>query len=613
MNPKKITLIIFAAVLGAVLWFQYSYPQMALSNFFIDRNKAVVLAQNYLQERSINVHDYKVASVFETDESASRYLQKTIGYEKLISFLKENDYDLFYWLVRFFKEGEKEEYRVVVSSATGKIISYKHTIEETASRKTVTKEDALVRAIDFLKTNFNFNPDEYTIKGSLSNVFDNRTDYAFSWTKNSVNIPWSTQPNDGTGKLVASVTISGEEILSFWKGNFTIPEPFDRALDRYRNVSRNISTVLYFFYLFLMAVCIYYLIAQRHHLAMHATKRFYISFAIAMFVFHFISNLNDFQAVLFNYRTTSPFQDYVWRYWMNSIRETALFSVSLVIVALAGELFHYESFRKKKEGAFLYYIQTTFLSRHVSGLLIIAYLTCIIMLGLQAIITHFGQLYLGVWTEHSWFESVSTAYIPFISAFFIAFSSSTFEEIFYRLFCTSYLKRYLHGTIVAVILTSLLWGFAHTSYPVYPMWFRGVEVTCMGLFLSYIYFQFGIVTVMAAHFLFNAFWQSAGFILGKSDPAYFYGAVFLLSLPFLWAVTAFLLNRKTEERELKWTLSPNQHFNAGILQLYLEAHPEIIDQKSKTQLKKEIVSKGWDMAVVEKAIEKVFGPIEEEK
>jgi hypothetical protein len=613
MNKKSIILVVLAAVLGVAVWLKYSYPQMAISDFSIDRNKAVTLAKEYLHERSINPDQFKVASIFETDETASRYLQKTIGHEKIISFLKENDYDLFFWIVRFFKEGEKEECRVILSSATGKVISYKHTIAETAAREAVTQEEALARAIDFLKRNFQFNPDDYSIKGNIANTFDNRTEYAFSWNKNSVNIPWSKDPNDGTGKLVTSVTISGQEVLSFWKSNFTIPEPFNRELERYRNISRNISTVLYFFYIFLTAVCVYYLISQRHHLAMHLTKRFYIGLAIFMFVIHFVSDLNEFEVVLFNYKTTSPFQDYIWRFWMDSIRQTALFSTSIVVVALAGELFHYESYRHKKEGSLLYYVRTTFLSRKISLLLMMGYLTCMIMLGLQALITHIGQRYWGVWTEYSWFEGISTAYIPFISAFFIAFSAGTFEEIFYRLFCTSYLKRYLRYTSVAIILSSILWGFAHTSYPVFPMWFRGVEVSCMGFLLSYIYFQFGIITVIVGHFLFDAFWQSAGFILGKSEPAYFYGAIFLLMLPFFWAVIAFLVNRKTEERKLTWNLTPHQHFNVGVLQLYLQSHPEMLDQKSKMQLKREIVAKGWDMAVAEKAIENVFGPIEEEK
>ena len=57
--------------------------------------------------------------------------------QKLIRFINQEHFDLFFWKVRFFKENVKEEYHFVISSATGEIISYRHVIDETASRKII--------------------------------------------------------------------------------------------------------------------------------------------------------------------------------------------------------------------------------------------------------------------------------------------------------------------------------------------------------------------------------------------------------------------------------------------------------------------------------------------
>ena len=99
-----------------------------------------------------------MAVLFNVDEDADRYLQKTLGIAASQHLIHKLHYDLFCWVVRFFKEKQKEEYKVAVSSATGEVIGFSHAIEDTASRPLVDKEKARQFAFDFLKTTFAFNP-----------------------------------------------------------------------------------------------------------------------------------------------------------------------------------------------------------------------------------------------------------------------------------------------------------------------------------------------------------------------------------------------------------------------------------------------------------------------
>ena len=173
----------------------------------------------------------------------------------------------------------------------------------------------------------------------------------------------------------------------------------------------------------------------------------------------------------------------------------------------------------------------------------------------------------------------------------------------FRMFAISFGKKIFGNTIAAVVISSLLWGFSHSNYPVFPMWFRGIEVTCLGLFLSWVYLRLGIIPVIVGHYLFDVFWNCAEYMLGITNPFYFLSSLFILLLPCLWAIVAFILNKKVELRAMRWRLTKHQLYNLEVLKTFFHQHPEEIRQKKLQQIVDEISSHGWDPAVVEAALE----------
>lgn len=611
MNIKRThwLIFLFLALTSFALWWKISYPPMAILNFSLNRSNALNISKNFLKELSVpNIDEFKTASIFDFDRDTNRYIKKAVNFEALKHFIQQYDYDLFFWVVRFYKEKTKEEYRVVVSSSSGEVMAYKHIIEDTAHRPVIEREEALTKAADFLSQKFKFIPADYTLKGDTKNTHDHRTDYSFSWDNNAVNIPWSEKKDSGTGKLSKTVTMTGDEILSFSKNTFLVPEEFNRDIERIKNTGQNLTTLVKIIYFTIFTIAIYTIISRRNHLAMHTTKRFYMGVVATAFIFNMGADWNEFQIVLAKYNTSVPFKDYLWRYWMENIRETFLVSLVIIVPALAGELLRYEVFPQKKQSSFAFYIHSTFLSKDVGRLIVLGYLIFPILLGLQTLLYSIGEKYLGVWKEFSWANNMSTAYWPFLSAFMIGFNASLFEELFFRMFGLSWGKKIFKNTAAAVILISFFWGFGHSGHPVYPMWFRGIEVGCIGLFMSFIYLRFGIIPTLVGHFLFNVFWNSAGFLLGKTQLMYLLSILGVLALPLLWALIAFCMNKKVVEKPMTWKLNKAQQFNLHILESYLRLHPEYLNQRNQQQLSKEISSNGWDVAVVEKAIENVFGP-----
>ena len=605
IKPNRLHWIIFLILsfLSVTLWYKLSYPSLAFVQLSVDKNKAVKSAEDYLRSKGYDISGYKTAVIFGFDDATNRYLEKTIGFEKLKQFLRKHDFDMFFWIIRLFKEGEKEEFRLTVSAKKKEIISFKHIIEETAHRRGISKQEAQEKVEQFLKASFNFDPGPYTLRNSLQTGYDNRIEFSFTWQKKDVLIPWSPAANSGTGKLVAGATIAGNEILSFSKNTFIVPDPFNRFLEKNFEAGRNLSTAASILYLILFVSCVFIIVQRRNHLAMHTTKKFYIKIACLLFAFNIISYFNNFQGVLFNYPTTVPLDSYLGRNIIQLLKDSLFFAVAILMPSLSGELLRFEMFKNRKEGSFLFYLHSTFFSRKVASSILLGYLTCLIMLGIQSVIINFGKTYLGVWVEHDWMSSFSSAYLPFLAALIIGFKASFTEEIMYRMFAIGWGKKIFKSTVLAVLFSSLVWGFAHSGYPVFPTWFRGIEVACLGTFLAFIYLRYGIITAIIAHYLFDSFWTSAEYLLGQSQPLYFYSSLSLLLLPLALAVVSFFLNRKEQERPLCWYLNKHQKFNLQVLKNFLKSHSDKFKNKTKEEIKEEIASHGWDVAVVEIALE----------
>ena len=606
MKINRQTWIVFAGLstLSFILWLWLSYPQLEFANFSVDRAEAAEIAREYLRARQEDPARFRMAVVFSSDGEADRYLQHSVGFAELIQFIQKYDFDLFFWVVRFYRENEKEGYKAFVSSATGEIIGFQHTIDDGAAREPLGREEARQKAAEFLRKRFQFNPMSHAVKGDFETVYDNRSDFSFSWQRKDVQIPWSREePLGGTGKLLIGAKVSGHEILTFYKNTFSIPDQFNRYLARIQDTGKILSQAVYVLGLALFTSAVFLMIVRRNHLATHTTKRFYIGLMAFSFVLSLLAVFNQWQSVLFDYGTTGDFHVYLGQLTMQTLISALFISVAVIMPGLAGEAIHYQTFKEKPEGSFLYYLHSTFFSREVAKAVFLGYGVWIVMLGIQSVVIALGQRYAGVWVEHAWMNSLSTAYLPFFVAFTLGFKASITEELMFRMFAISFGKKILGNTMAAVILASLLWGFSHSNYPVFPMWFRGVEVTCLGLFLSWAYLRFGIIPVIVGHYLFDVFWNCAEYIFGVTNPFYFVSSLLILLLPGMWVVIAFVLNKKMELRPMRWRMTRHQLYNLEVLKTFFRQHSEETYGKPPQQIVDEISSHGWDPAVVEAALE----------
>ena len=143
---------------------------------------------------------------------------------------------------------------------------------------------------------------------------------------------------------------------------------------------------------------------------------------------------------------------------------------------------------------------------------------------------------------------------------------------------------------------------------VIPMWFRGLEVTLLGFLFSFFYLKYGLLTVIVAHYLFDAFWTNSAYLLGQTTPFLFYSSIAVLALPLIFGIIAFIINRSDEERAMIWKLNKHQVYNIEILKTFLNDKNMLKNKNEEDlhKLKKGIISNGWDIAVVEMAFDDIL-------
>ena len=599
---KEWILFVLIAFFSLGLWFKFEYSRFAFVDLSVNKKEALTQAESYLKSQGVDTDKYLKAIVFDTDEWADRYLQRTIGVKSEEGFIKKYDYELFSWLVRFFQELKKEEYIIRISSRSGNILNFKHLIEDVELREVVDKNAARQKAEGFLKSAFGLNLNEYDFHEEKIKRYDRRIDYTFSWEKKGVYIPWGKE--QGGAKLLIGATISGQEIREFYKSKLDIPEKFQRYIENQFALGTYLSGLSFLFLFFLLAWSIYIVNKERYNLILRLCKKLFVYLVIFLVIINIIYFFNNAQNTIIEYPTSINLVAFIATCLVKIIINLIFLSICFILPGIAGESLRYQVMPNNKYSSFLHYIKSTFYSRNVSERIILGYILFLIFLGFQAVLLQFGQRYLGVWREWIKLTQLSSSYVPFLSAFIVASNASLNEEIIFRLFNINWAKKYLKNTIIAVIFSAFIWGLGHSEYAIFPVWFRVIEVTILGFLFGFIFIRYGLIALIVAHYLFDVFWGTAPYILGHSRLDLFIGSILLLAIPLIFALVAYFMNKEDKERKVAIMLNPTEKFNLNILITFVASRKS--QGLSPIEAKKELMQHNWDISLIELAINEVF-------
>ena len=196
--------------------------------------EAKAKAIEHLAAAGADASAYEVVTYYQNqpDAMAIRYILERDSVA-VVNRLYQEDLLASLWVTRFFRYGEKEEYRVAVHPEDGSLYSINHLLAEEAEGADLEEAQAQAIAVDHLRS-FGLDPERLELKEASSEKLPNRRDHRFVF-----------EAVEGDGRNVdelryrVRVNVAGDEPVSIYRF-LKVPEDWQRE----RQESTTLKTAL---------------------------------------------------------------------------------------------------------------------------------------------------------------------------------------------------------------------------------------------------------------------------------------------------------------------------------------------------------------------------------
>lgn len=493
-----LSLWLLAALGGAFVAYRYffrAFPEASV-DFKVTRSAALDRGRDFASAQGLSLQGYRSAVVFDVNDDTKTYLEREAGLEQA-NRLMSSDVSVWYWQVRFFRPGQREEIRARVDPA-GKIVGYDHILEEAAPGARLERAAAMDKAQQFLTqalqidlANYAFLPDE-----TNSVARPNRTDWTFTWERKNFRV------KDAPYRL--QVAIQGDQpgaYLEFLK----VPEEWQRSYARLRSSNNFIETIALIPYAVLVGAALSVLIM----LARRGLVRWKSVIALGIFItaLYFAMQLNQWPLVRAEYNTNNSYASFFASELVRALMESVSVALLVLIAFAPGEpLYRADQPNQLRLGGAFTFAGMRTRQFFCSG-----------FIGLCLAAVHIGYVVgfyvvgrrFGVWAPQDlqYSDTLSTS-LPWIYPLTIGIYAATSEEFLFRMFSIRFLKRVTRWKILAVVLPAFAWGFLHSNYPQEPPYIRGIEVGTIGIVAGWVMLRWGILATLIWHYTVDAFLSS---------------------------------------------------------------------------------------------------------
>jgi hypothetical protein len=215
LSPGQIRIV---AVTGGLALLALLTPRPAAIGDFVRYSttpgEAAARASEVLRQRNVDSARYRSAVTVVNNFSpyANEYLRRELGIPAANNLYRDQVPAAF-WSVRFFRDSEKEEYRVILLP-DGRLHSVHHVLDEKAPGATLTKEEAQARAEAWLRDEKKLDLGKWKLVESKSEKQRARTDHLFTWEE-SRPLANSLPVEKGAAHVRIELRVLGEEVAGY--------------------------------------------------------------------------------------------------------------------------------------------------------------------------------------------------------------------------------------------------------------------------------------------------------------------------------------------------------------------------------------------------------------
>ena len=514
----------------ATHFFHQAFPEATI-DFKITREEAREQARSFLQHRGLDVEEYRHSAIFRYDGQAKTFLERELGLQGATATIGD-PVRLWRWSNRWVKELQKEEFQVEFTTA-GELVGFAHLIEEELEGARLAEEDARYQAEQFLAHTMDRPLADLTFVEAETTERPHRTDHYFTWKLSDFEV------EEATYRL--RVGIQGDLVGSYTE-YLKVPEAWQREYSELR--SHNMTAGLVagaFMMLTAIAMLVFLAIGIRQQDVRWKTV---IVFSAIAFALTFLSQLNQLPITEFGFDTTETYGSFLTESLLFGLLGALAQALFIGFAVGAAEPLYRRSYPDHISVEEQFLPDGIRTKRFLIGTIIGLTLTVVFVAYETVFYTVADKL--GAWSpaQIPYDEMVNT-YIPWVVVLLIGFMPAVSEEFTSRAFSIPLLQRFMKHRWIAVVLSAVIWGFAHSGYPQQPFYLRGIEVGLVGIAFGYVMIRWGLLPVLVCHYTYDAL-LTAMILLRSSNDYFVISAavsVGLMLLPLAAGIALYVRHR----------------------------------------------------------------------
>ncbi|MCF7913310.1 MAG: CPBP family intramembrane metalloprotease [Candidatus Cloacimonetes bacterium] len=330
-NPRTLTWLIIAALIGTACWvaftpFQADQPQMKLN-----RSRAVEIAKAVLEKQNIELSDgwridaELINSLSNSDKLVWQEAGKSVYHQAMGEYISEPVWQISFRTWKGDVADRAEAYRFRINT-NGIVTTFRHTLPEDRAGMELTEDEARQLAVRSITDFYNMNDFTLNEVEAAPEKMPQRKDWNFTF-KDTLNY----QPDIGEYRY--NVKINGDQVMVINRYTY-VPEEWSR---QERNRTRpvrlfsqffNITFILLYFAIGILAV-----VSWSNHRFNISTFYFVL---LVMIVSTLVLRLNQWQQTPAGFSTSQPWNNQVLQYVLGSVSNVLV--LSFIFALLAGFL-----------------------------------------------------------------------------------------------------------------------------------------------------------------------------------------------------------------------------------------------------------------------------------
>jgi len=503
-----------ALLCGLVSWryFTRAFPEASIE-FKVNRAQSREVANAFLRQLDYDPAGYDHAAVFDYDDQTKIFLERKLGLERAQQ-VYGRPVRLWRWSHRWFKPQQKEEFRVDVTTA-GEIVHFERLLPEEAEGARLDSVAARRLAEAYLVRRMGARLADYEFVERASTQLPHRTDHVFTWKKHGFEI------SDATYRV--RVQVSGE-IVTKYEEFLDIPDAWQDDYTRLRARNETAGMVASLFVLLTVLAMIGTLVLRFRD--RDVRWRTVLVFGAVAFALQLLAALNDFESQKFEYSTENSYASFVTEFVLLAVLGALAYAGVVLLFTAAAEPVYRQRFPDKMSLSAFFTRRGLYTKGFFEQVLLGITLT--LFFAAYQTVFYIVATRLGAWAplEVPYSNMLNTA-LPWAVVLFIGFFPAVSEEFSSRMFSIPFVERLLGraglgrraALLGGVLVSSYIWGFAHSSYPNQPFYIRGLEVGSAGLLVSLVMLRWGILATLVWHYTVDAFYTA--FLMLRSGNTYF--------------------------------------------------------------------------------------------